>query len=290
MALIAINRPVSGTKPPLPVSINWGHPCARGLALCLLFNEGGGAPVDLVRQRRPALNGTPAWNSGLMFDGPCLDFDGTGDYLDFGDEPEFSPTFGPGFSCFTRFRKDAATTNRHWLVSKGTGSNYEFGFYLGDGVDIGADEDIVAVIWDASGNTGGLRATATLTSVGVWTTAAFTWAGGLATPDVFFNGQPDNGASSNSLTGPAGTASLLLVGERQDLGGAEFNGAMDILMLWNRQLLAPEIAELHRNPYCFLMPRRRTFWLNSAAAAAALGPPQLHPSVNMRRQQATIGR
>jgi hypothetical protein len=42
-------------KPPMPCSINWGHPLANGLIACFLCNEMGGPLIDLVSGNRITL-------------------------------------------------------------------------------------------------------------------------------------------------------------------------------------------------------------------------------------------
>lgn len=79
-------------KPPLGVQINWADPMARGLALCLLFNENSGDRVyDLSGYGNDGTLLTVAfpptvssgWNPGDR--GPAVALDGTSDYVQIPD-------------------------------------------------------------------------------------------------------------------------------------------------------------------------------------------------------------
>ena len=86
-------------KPPVGSQINWGHPLARGLVGCWLFNEGaGGKAHDLSgRGNHGALTNfafpstpTSGWNPGRT--GIGLKFDGVDDYVDCGNKPSLNIT------------------------------------------------------------------------------------------------------------------------------------------------------------------------------------------------------
>ena len=64
-----MRNPDPRIKPPLGSYIDWSHPLAEGLEVCLLFNEGTGKPYDLKRQS--LCTGNISWS------GASLDFDGT---------------------------------------------------------------------------------------------------------------------------------------------------------------------------------------------------------------------
>jgi hypothetical protein len=52
-------------QPLEPVEIDWHHPLARDLRFCVVFNQGAGKPIDLVRRRKAATVSTAvAWRSG----------------------------------------------------------------------------------------------------------------------------------------------------------------------------------------------------------------------------------
>ncbi|HEX9836542.1 MAG TPA: hypothetical protein VGB90_06785 [Alphaproteobacteria bacterium] len=54
------------TQPFEPVEIDWHHPLARDLRFCVVFNQGAGKPIDLVRRRKAVTVGSTVagWRAG----------------------------------------------------------------------------------------------------------------------------------------------------------------------------------------------------------------------------------
>src|SRR2546421_50667 len=74
-------------KPPVGTQINFGHPLAKGLVGCWLFNEFGGKLVSngLFRNHGTLSGATlPSWSTGPT--GPALTFDGSSSYVDVGSD------------------------------------------------------------------------------------------------------------------------------------------------------------------------------------------------------------
>src|SRR3990167_7234439 len=71
MAMLIRPRSWGTTKPVVGAQIDWSHPLARGLAICVLLNEGGGGPLELVRGGRSGVNGG-AGGGAVVPDAPFI--------------------------------------------------------------------------------------------------------------------------------------------------------------------------------------------------------------------------
>lgn len=131
--------------------INWGHPLAQGLTVCVTFNEGSGKPVDLVSGQPLILNSGTGWiweqgnvvdpESGAYF-GACTDAatGATGwrlDNRDGFDSDDITVSFNVlitvpdnGSAVGATFGKNSGSTN-HWgiFTSTGTPETAQFGFF-----------------------------------------------------------------------------------------------------------------------------------------------------------------
>lgn len=131
-------------KPPVGAQINWGHPLARGLAGCWVFNEGAGSVLDLVRGIVGTFVGGATWIRTKM--GSTVAIDGTaGARLDLGDtlNPASLPvsvvthvdvkSLAATGGVFTTDRTTATHSGMFLLVRSTGAISLEFGDNLGGG-------------------------------------------------------------------------------------------------------------------------------------------------------------
>jgi hypothetical protein len=110
------------------------------------FNEGGGSTV---RDSEGSASGTitnAVWKpESECLSGSCLYFDGTGDYVSFGDDSSFDFTAATNFTIEFWFRTGDITSGTRVMVSKYRGNDVEGGYKVymsSDGkVNFGVDDD-----------------------------------------------------------------------------------------------------------------------------------------------------
>lgn len=233
------------------VQINQAHPLARGLVNGWLFNEGAGAPFDIVSPQYPvALAGTtvPTWVSRGR--GLAMNFGGTG-YLTL--SPPAEPAAGP-ISIFSYLYPTVADFNQ--FMGRNGNNNWR----------VRMNNDRTVTILDRGG-------TNTLTSTGTmplntWTSVgAVMDAAGLA---IYLNGRLDT--SSATAFGGGGTSSQLCIGMEGFVVAEFWQGLMDAPLKWNRRLTGAEFLWLHNDPYAFLMPKAPRIRYRNLAAVTKANP------------------
>ncbi|HRS13284.1 MAG TPA: LamG domain-containing protein, partial [Sedimentisphaerales bacterium] len=233
-------------KPPLGTPLNPHLPINQGLVGCWLMNEGAGT---LVRDASGnGLHGTgsgnPVWSIGHS--GPCLTFDGTGDWFDAGDI-----TVLDGRDQMSLFLWMKGTTDDSYITSKYAGSVYTYFCKT-------YRNTFYAYVMNAS-KTGvvahGTDYAATVID-GQWHQVGFVYDGALVS--VYIDGRV--GSTTAALTGDLyNTTYPLRIGglTRYDLG---FTGSLESLCLWNRALSPSEIQSLYRDPYQMFRRSRIEWW------------------------------
>ncbi len=242
-------------KPPLQSRINWQHPLAENLTACYLMNEGGGNTLyDIASNNTGAFVNNTHWIAGL--NDPAIDFDGTNDYINLGN------FLGAGISSLTVaiwFKPDILT-GRHILINQWGDSGdrvftLEYGT-AGDGKLEFTISKTGAAFFRASEDVGSITASIEYNIVGVYDNSNVL---------VYADGQLRKLGASVSGNLFNEEVEPIKIGEMSTGGGAyDYNGTFDKAYIWvNRAFSAGEIAQLYREPYCFIespWPNRGALW------------------------------
>ena len=224
-------------KPPLGVPVNRGDPLARGLIGCWLFNEGTGNKV---------YDSSGNGNTGILYAdthfvpgkfGSCLDFDGTGDYADFGKNPA-TLLANTSYSVIAWVRFDNLLSGATGIVTAEQSDPYNFALrtpgaggykieFMHRGVSTTAYEPSGYGIW--------------YQCVAVYTLNT--------SRDLFIDGVLFAHHTTDVTPLTAGTDSLYAgVGYTSD-SGRNLDGAIDQILIYNRSLSASEALQLYITPF-----------------------------------------
>lgn len=255
MAICGGSRRIMGyQKPPIGAKLNFGHPLAKGLVGCWLFNEGSGGQVfDYSGQSNhgfitnvAAQSATSGWNAGRW--GTLLAFDGSNDYI---ETNYILPT--------TNFSIGS------WGISAATG----YGNRLLGNTDSTGGLSGAGIIWGAPAAANlfaVLRRGANVTTYDIIPTVtnlAVGWHQVFLTVDsvigakLYYDGVL---VGANALTTYI-TSSLPFRIGRQGNGADAFNGKIDSTMIYAAYVLsAAEIAYLNAFPYCMFDRQYPVYW------------------------------
>ena len=250
-----------GQKPIQGTPINFGHHLSDGLVGMWLFNDNpwpSGTTYDLSG------NG----NHGTLVDhtksvpglhGNALDFDGTGDWINVGDNDSLD--FGSGNFTISTWVKTTANGPDE-IVSKRNGSNDAIGFIF----SMGSTEVLVFEIDDGVGNEKVAVGTVDIHDGNLHHVVA------KREGDTIYI-YTDGGDEQTKDVSAVGTISNILdlrIGANND-GSRRWNGQIDMVSIYNRALAAAEVAELYAEPFAMFKQAR----LPIAAAAAPTGGGQV---------------
>lgn len=262
----SIRQARRAAQPRLKVAIDWSNPITRGMTFAAY--PIGGTMFDAVSGARGAPSGTtPPVLTNTTGQRGMLHISGaaTVSYSDFGALPRPADLALNGGTIFA------------WGASAGAG-----------GIAERNDNNTVNAGWSAGVDSGGrlnflvehsssnyVKRTTSAVGTGATSMAIVALANPFVDTDTAFyvGGQP---ASTVLLNGGAGTsgselARSLYVGRAafNSAGSAfagSFNGTLELVAMWNRQLSAAEIASLHANRYQIFRQtsRRSVAYLPSA--------------------------
>ena len=232
-------------KPRLGTPLYKGHRLAKGLVGCWLMNEGGGEEIyDLSGNgNHGTLVADTHWVSCKY--GPCLDFDGTGDYVNI---PYDSSLDNPdGFTLMA------------WAKSDILGSSYsDVGFVMdignlrgsGIGIFLNSSTDKIEVY--AHDNTASDASVADNTLDTDWHFYAGTWDN--STLLLYVDGVKQSDESSPS----SGTIdnNPLRIGSQSKSADRYWLGLIDNVKIYNRALSPSEIQQHYCDPFAMF---RRPF-------------------------------
>lgn len=171
--------------------------------------------------------------------GQGIVFDGLNDDIEIPDAPELDVGGGDWTTSF--WAKTSSTTGELFVINKRLGGNdKEFEVYLR-----AATREVVAECENAA--SGGSSTSADgVWNIGEWFQVAVTFDGLTRIPTYYVNGQLV-GTDSNTITDcdPPSTAPVKIA-SRSSAAGPYFEGALDDVRLYNRQLSAAEVADLYQ--------------------------------------------
>jgi len=258
-------------KPRLGTPINKAIAHKLGLIGCWLFNEaGGGQAFDLSGNGNTGtLVGDTHFVPGP--NGPALDFDGTGDYVNLGDKDVFSFLNDSPFSLSVWINTNDITKTQGILGKWNDGSSQrEWILYIAGSVlyiqcyKIDRSSVLIGKYISLTGYQN------------VWLHIVVTYNGngtgeGFA---IYFNGQDIGGTAQNAGTwvGMTNGTEPLYIGA-YDNGANNFTGQIDHVMISNRAWSASEVALLYREPFCMFQRELIELW----AATSGGAPPAGHP-------------
>ncbi len=210
-----------------------------GLVMQLMLNETSGttAPDSSGNGNNGTLTNGPTWVGGKY--GNAVQFDGTNDYIAVNDSPslDFTTGFTAEMWIYNTLPFSAGTANK-WIFGKGQGDSY-------------------SAYWDKSTGyvyfrlfiSGALRTLASSKKkmgVNVWQHWAFTYDGTTGVMKIYVDGELDTTAT---YVGAIGTNDNALRIGSDVTGGTYFQGKIDAVRFYNRELSAEEIRS-NMGEYC----------------------------------------
>ena len=265
------------TKFRLPIKGHWG---TKGLIGCWLFNDSPpllGKTLDVSGNRN---NGTLVGDTHVVPGkfGPCLSFDGAGDYVSLGDKDMFS--FGNSVSdkpfSLLFWIKTGTLAADQTIVSKYLNTSpfsgeWDFQLFKTSGV-------LYVQCLDNS-PTFRIKITGSqVLAINTWYCVTFTYdgSGSQNGMNLYVNSIKDL-APTRAMDGSYVamhnlTAAFEISAALRDTAYVSyFNGLIDNAMIFNRELTASEASQLYREPFCMFDRERIELW--SAAMAAGPAPP-----------------
>lgn len=176
-------------------------------------------------------------------------FDGNGDYVDLGDDPDFDFERTDNFTVSAWIKSDSQTAQMIYSKMEGSG-NYQgflFGIYWGG--EVGDRGKLIFNLRNSYLDTNLLQTCSTnIVNDGNWHYVVATYNGtsNIFGVSLFIDGQRETLTSTtDSLSLTTVTSSPANIGGRNSEGSWPFNGAIDEVMIYNRSLSADEVKELY---------------------------------------------
>jgi len=259
-------------KPMYGVLLNPYHPLSHGLVGCWLFNESGGNNIfDLSGYGNHGTLGggtagyCPSWVVGKF--GSALDFDGSNDYTDCGNDTSLDLTH---FTIDLWAHPTIHDSKYRVVIAKAkTSADYD-GFLVED-----YDGSLRVYITSASYQINYVN----FWTLNEWQHFALTYDGDVVT--AYKNGVKKTDASIGLKN--LVTTEHLVIGTRAPslITDRCFAGHIDIVRIYNRVLSPEEIWQLYTDPFCmFYHPLEAE--LLYAAPAAGIVPQAMHHYRMMR--------
>jgi len=260
-----------GVKPMLGTQVDWSHPLSRGLVGYWSMQEGSGGTIYDISGygNHGTLEADTHWVPGKF--GPCLDFDGDGDYVQAPNPSFASDTEGTIVLWF--YRSDSGTDKTVFYCGD-SGSNNNFFVFNIDGVErpkfrVKTSSDILS--------TGGQAGTLQF-STNTWYQVAYVahssgntiYIDGLEYTDVDY----DTGSSSTQAWfGNLSGVDACELGRRDVASpGQYFNGQIDNVLIFDRALSASEITQLYLEPFCLFEQPTPELYVSSGGEPPTTAP------------------
>lgn len=253
-------------KPQVGATINWGHPLAKGLRLCLpLLGNGSANPVDLTGNYAPTRQGSliydiagPGYNRGIYSS------DGYYQYVSVDDKK--SDTFGlTDKITFAARWYGEVIANADWVFGKRWSSNAPPWVTIGHGYAnvAGLPKESKFSVTNSSN---------TPISASCGSDNTYEWVGKVGTYDGSYVRGYKNGILQDSV---AQSGSVKQNNRPIQLFRNEYSasqclaGYMEYAYVWSRCLKPSEVLWLNEEPYAFLTPAntKRFIFLGSGAQA-----------------------
>jgi hypothetical protein len=231
-------------KPPLGAQINPSHPLAHGLMRAYVFNEGGGCPVDLVRNRAAsAIGPDTAWQAGP--NGPVLRFAQSGS--NYVVDPDAVSNGPLTFVVKCLWDGTGHPSQYIWLF------NYGWGVYANS--PAGQTGLNFVRSWTTNYDAKGISNFFTSSNANKWFHFVWVSPGGLGSHIVYNNGVPNVGTINGS--GTPYDISGFTIGAYDSAGSSAgpWPGQIDHVLFYNRALSPQEAQALYLDNFCFMQPQ-----------------------------------
>ena len=242
-------------KPPKGAQLQRGHPLARDLVGCWLFNEGSGSRWNDLSGNGCVASSNSAdivWSHGPY--GPALLF--PGDALKW--VTLSGQVVAQSYSAFSLVL---------WVC--GTGST--MGLVYSGGTDLYLNVTSTTMTWRHV-DIGDGTSTATVPNItSGWHMVGCSWDGARTTGIV----------DGRKYGGEAATGTMTIPAWRLGVGGAgqELSGHVGLVAVWKRGLSAGESAELYREPFGMFRRQRIELWTPAVSGGAPAGGLLRHPGM-----------
>jgi hypothetical protein len=251
-------------KPPIGSRLNYGHPLARGLAGCWIFDEMSGDKVfDYSGHSNhgsiagvSAQSGTSGWNAGPYGGVLALVTD---DYVTVKDGAILRP---PTEITVIAIVNSASIATAQNIVDHESLTPY-YGYLL----MLNASKALVNVAYPANGKD--VSSVTTLASNTRYK-IAFTYDG--VNIKIFLDGRLDIATAATGAIAYTATQDLT-IGKRCTGSTGYFNGSIEQVLIYNRCLTAGEIALHSVSPYCMFY--RPFQWLAEGEAPPSAFKPRI---------------
>jgi len=231
------------------------HPLARGLVACWLMNEGSGNRTkDLCVSTPDTFSGGTLFVPGKF--GPCLSFDGTGDFI-----RRASGLLATVPFTVVAWAKCPDPTAGHaifWMGDSTIGDQY-FGLYLSSSGYAAAAHRT---------NSGGqdIAIGTVVAADGMWHQLAGVFVNN-SLRHVYLDGR--KGATNTGGNQDLSAFNRTTIGRFDDSTPTiDFIGSIDHVLVYNRALTDAEIAQLYTDPFAMFRRPRIELWLPAAGGHA----------------------
>ena len=260
------------TKPSLGIQINHGHPLARKLVSCWLFNEMGGSQLSDISVRNndgvlTDMDPPTDWIGGLH--GSALDFDGSDDVVDMGtgggDTWEWGNDQNFSFMVWAKVPSTAPDTIGDIVNRESTAPRPTWQIiYRGDA----GDKQVEIALQESSPNKDSNLVLLNNANDDKWHLYVAT----IDRSDDIYRGYLDG---AEVVTGADGTGTFSMSSTKLGIGAGRldnifrfFTGQISDVRVWNRALNAEEVRELFNTPYS-MFKRHDIFAYGPVSAVAA---------------------
>jgi hypothetical protein len=205
------------------------------------FNEGSGTSIydsSGYNNNGTLING-PTWVSGKYGNG--VKFDGSNDYVNFGDVLDFERTYPFSISFWAKFND---STSDMFVIAK------QDNFNVGEGYAISRSSSGSIFFYLGNNQNTNALSIATAEKTGAdWIHIVVTYNGSSSASGVkiYFNGtqQSTNNNGNDTITATTVTSENLQIGCREGCTFSWFNGTIDEVRIYNRALSSTEISAFY---------------------------------------------
>ncbi len=253
---------IHAIKPKPGVRINPLHSLSRGLVGWWLFNEMAGDVVYDVSVKAndgtfSGMTSIDAWRGSPL--GASIEFDAVDNLINVGSDSSLNNLFlgGGTITAWINPRTNGEGGNFARIAQKNNDGSSDIEgwvFFLDNG-------RLRTIIDFDTGSVERLSGVSTIT-LNQWQHVALVWDGSITGTNLIYyiNGkEPPYGTSSNASGSQVSDAAYdLIIGNRSD-AARTFDGQLDDVRIFDRELSSDEIHEIYINPYAGLLPQFRRY-------------------------------